>query len=216
VESVNDGFLLATSYMSQGASSHDELVVDYSATSGRVTRWSNAYGNGAMGPAYVDLGPNDRKCLTWTTPVLTEDVEVTGHPLVSLWVSSSSGDADLFVVLEEVLPGGESRYVTEGALRASHRKVGEGGYSTFGFPYRSHREADASPLPEKEPTLVSFDLIPTSNLFDAGNRIRVSLACADRDNARTSELSPPPRVRIYRGDKTLSFLELPVIPAAAD
>jgi len=42
---------------------------------------------------------------------------------VDLWVASSDDDADLFVYLEDFDPGKQkAKYVTEGQMRASHRK----------------------------------------------------------------------------------------------
>ena len=41
---------------------------------------------------YGDLAPNDGKSLTYTTPPLDDDLTVTGHPLVNLWMTSSTND----------------------------------------------------------------------------------------------------------------------------
>ncbi|WP_427970100.1 CocE/NonD family hydrolase C-terminal non-catalytic domain-containing protein, partial [Altererythrobacter sp.] len=48
------------------------------------------------------------------------------------------------------------------------------------------------------PVELAFDLHPTSNIFNAGHRIRIAVACADKDNALTPELSPPPTITLYR------------------
>ena len=51
------------------------------------------------------------------------DVEVTGNPIVTLYVSSSTPDAAFHVYLEDVTPDGTVTYITEGMLRAINRKV---------------------------------------------------------------------------------------------
>lgn len=60
--------------------------------------------------------------LRYTSAPLTAPLDVSGFPVVSLWVSSSNDDAALFVYLEAVDPRtGKGYYVTEGVLRASNR-----------------------------------------------------------------------------------------------
>lgn len=65
---------------------------------------------------------NDQKALTYTSPPLQSDTEVTGHPIATLCFVTDASDLDFFVYLEEV-KSSESTYVTEGSLRASHRAL---------------------------------------------------------------------------------------------
>ncbi len=209
VESVNDGQLSAE--LPSDNSGKDDYEVDYTTTSGIATRWDNAVGEGFD---YSGIGENDKKGLTYTTETLAEDVEVTGHPVVHLWVSSTATDGDFFVYLEEVDGEGVSHYVSEGTLRASHRAINEPYYDNLGLPFhRSHKE-DIVELEPGEPAELSFDLQPTSNFFNAGNRIRITITCADKDNALTPELSPPPTVSVYRNAQHASYISLPVIGVA--
>ena len=193
------------------AKGQDDFKVDYSATTTTGNRWTNGYG-GAKG--YPDMAPNDKKGLSYTTAALAAPVEVTGHPVVHLWVTSTAKDGDFFVYLEEVTPDGYSHYVTEGALRASHRAVSDSGYNRLGLPYHRSFAADVKPLPH-EPVELAFDLHPTSILFATGSRIRVTIVGADKDNTLTPKLSPAPKVSIYRNAGHASFITLPVIPAAS-
>ncbi|HVS01002.1 MAG TPA: CocE/NonD family hydrolase, partial [Thermoanaerobaculia bacterium] len=185
----------------------DTLVVDYSASVSPAPRWS-------LELTYPeDLSANDAKGITYTTPPLTADVEVTGHPVVRLWVSADVADADLFVYLEEVDAQGASHYVTEGSLRASHRATADPGFDYMGMPWHSSSTAAAAPLPKGEPVELAFDLFPTSNLFDAGHRIRVTVTGSDKGNALTPEQTPPPRLILHREKGRASHIVLPVIPA---
>ena len=49
---------------------------------------------------------------------------MTGAPIMHLWLATDTPDLDLFVYLEEVDDTGKPTYITEGNLRASHRKLG--------------------------------------------------------------------------------------------
>ena len=188
---------------------YDEYVVDYSATMGLANRWINTHG----GPAgYPDLTENDAKGLTYTSPPLEADVEVTGHPVVHLWVTATASDADFFVYLEEIDAAGRSNYVTEGVLRASHRGLSDAPFDNLGLPYHRSFEADVAELPDSPVELV-FDLHPTSNIFDAGHRVRITITGADADNNLTPRLSPAPAVRVHRNRRHGSFITLPIIPA---
>ena len=73
-------------------------------------------------------------------------------------------------------------------------------------------DGEPGPLPTGEPVELVFDLHPTSNIFDKGHRIRVTITFADRDNTQTPELSPAPTVSIYRNANYASYIVLPVIP----
>jgi len=60
-----------------------------------------------------------------------------------------------------------------------------------------------------------FDLHLTSNIFDRGNRIRITITGADVDNALTP-LSPPLRLAIYHHANYLSYITLSIIPATTE
>ena len=135
--------------------------------------------------------------------------------MVSIWIESTADDGDFFVYLEEVDAEGVSNYVTEGSLRASHRKVSTPPYDYLGLPYHRSFAEDIAPLPA-EPVRLEFDLHPTANLFDAGHRIRVTITCADRDNQQTPEFEPPPVITLFSDPTRPSSIVLPIIPADAE
>jgi len=206
VNSVNDGVLLDRLPEANGGI--DDYVVDYTTTTGQSTRWDNAVGGGFE---YPDMTANDRKALTYTTAPLASDIEVTGHPVVHLWISSTAEDGDVFGYLEEVDAEGVSHYITEGKLKASYRAEHKPPYDYLGLPYHRGFDKDIMKLTPGEPEELVFDLHPTSNIFDGGHRIRVTITCADKDNALTPELSPPPKVSIYRSENYASYISLPLI-----
>ena len=209
VGSANDGSLMTQLPHSAG---QDEYRVDYTATSGSGSRWVNGYG-GPFG--YPDMTTNDLKSLTYTTAPLATDVEVTGHPVVHLWITSTHSDADIVAYIEEVDSQGISDYITEGTLRASHRAMASPPFNNLGLPYHRSFAEDILDLPDQPVELV-FDMLPTSKLFRAGHRIRVAIAGADRDNLQTKEISPPPQLTVYRSGKHSSYITLPIIPPQSE
>jgi uncharacterized protein len=207
VESVNDGSLsLTLPATSAGA---DEYQVDYSTTTGKATRWTDGYSGPST--AYPSMVVNDEKGLTYTSASLPAEVEVTGHPVIHLWVTSSATDGDFFAYLEDVNEAGASKYITEGTLRASHRATSPAPFKYLGLPYHRSYAEDIADLPDQPVELV-FDLLPTSYAFDAGHRIRVTITCADKDNALTPQLEPPPTVHLHREADHASYIVLPIIP----
>ncbi len=208
VASANDGRLRRTRPASTGA---DRRVVDTTATVGKANRWVNGYGGP---PGYPDLAPNDARGWTYTSEPLPARLEVTGHPVVRLWVTADTTDADLFVYLEEVSPEGRSSYVTEGMARASRSRLGPAPHRNLGLPYRPALSG-TPPLvlqPDRPVELV-FDLLPTSVYFRPGHRIRLTVTGADRDNFPAPRRAPT--VAIHRSPRYPSSIELPVIPARA-
>jgi len=212
VDSVNDGLLVRGAAPDQD--DVDDYMVDPTTSVGPLNRWTAAVGQAGNDPRYRPQEENDAKCLTWTTAPLAADVVVTGHPVAHLWIEATEQDADVFLYLEEVLPDGTSRYVTEGCLRGSHRALAAAPYECFGLPFHRHFAADVAPLPE-EPVELVFDLQPTANLFDRGHRIRVTLAGADFETCDTPVTDPPTELFLYRSAEYPSRVVLPVIPGAA-
>lgn len=207
IDSTNDGVLSDSAPTANEAL--DEYNVDLSTTTGTTSRWDNAVG-AAREMIYPDLAPNGRKSLTYTTPVLESDLTITGHPVVTLYVTSTNEDALFHVLLEEVSANGASRYVTEGVLRGSMRALDEAPWNNLGLPYQRCFKEDRTPLPADEPTKIVMDLHPTSTIFNAGNRIRVTIMCADADNTEAPP-SDAGTIHVYRGRQNPSSILLPVV-----
>jgi len=189
----------------------DAYVVDYTAGTGSSARWNTLFGGGPVD--YPDRNAEDRKLLTkYTSAPLDSDMEVTGHPVVTLMVSSTAADGQFFVYLEEVDESGAVRYITEGELRAVHRSLSSARppYKSP-VPYRTFLRRDSKPLVPGQVTELTFDLLPTSYLFRKGRRIRVAFAGADKDHFDNAP-GDPPTVKMHRGRLHRSRIVLPVIP----
>jgi putative CocE/NonD family hydrolase len=205
IDSVNDGFLNTEAPTTQ--EDFDVYTIDYKTTTGKNSRWVAVEG----AHKYPDMRSNDKKALTYTTSPLEADLEITGHPVVHLWLMTDAPDLDAFVYLEEVNRSGKSAYITEGTLRASHRKLSQAPFNNFGLPFHSHYKNDLMPIPAGEPIELVFNLLPTSYRFHKGNNIRITVAFADADNFETPVIDPASKLRVLRDMNRPSFIQLPVI-----
>ena len=160
-----------------------------------------------------DMNENDAKCLLFDSQPLEKPLELTGVPVLELWLSSTHSDTNVVAALEEVLPDGRSRFLTEGAARASHRALGRGTVrDPLGIPYHRSYAADARPLEPGRPNLLTFNLEALSRIVGAGSRLRISLSFAG--NGFTPPEGFPaemPTVTVYTGGGAASLLRLPVI-----
>ncbi len=154
---------------------------------------------------------NERRSdvLTYSTPPLSEDIEVTGHVRATLYASSSATDTDWHVKLIDVFPDGRAFNITNGAVRARYRKS---------------RTAPTALKPGAIETY-DLDLWSTSNVFLKGHRIRVEIASSDYPNTdlnpnRFIDLSTATEKDYVVADQRVlhdaahpSSIELPIIPA---
>jgi hypothetical protein len=188
----------------------DVYRVDPSAGTGKCNRWHTQMGQQVHHP---DRREQDRKLLVYDSLPLQAAVEITGHPVIHLMVRSNSPDGQFFVYLEAIQADGTVKLVTEGQLRAIHRKISDDPppYTLFG-PFHSFKQADAMPLVPGEVAQISFELFPISVRFDAGWRIRVAIAGADKDVFGPIPGSETTEITLERNARYPSFIDLPTIP----
>ncbi|MFN2461802.1 MAG: CocE/NonD family hydrolase [Candidatus Velthaea sp.] len=120
--------------------------------------------------------------LTFAGAPLEAETEITGPLAARLTVSSSTDDADIFVVLRAFAPNGDEvtfqgaidphTPLAQGWLRASHRKL-DAALSEDYRPYHTHDEIQ--PLLPGEPAQLDIELWPTSIVLPAGYRIALSV-----------------------------------------
>ena len=148
---------------------------------------------------------------SYTMPALEQDTELTGYPIVTLFIKSTHDDGNFFVYLEAIDEQGNAHYLTEGMLRAIHRKVSNDTppYKQF-VPYHSFKRTDAMPLVPGEVAELSFGLNPISALIRRGWKVRVSISGADKDTFMRIPVSGSPSVEIMVGGDQASFIEIPI------
>jgi putative CocE/NonD family hydrolase len=186
--------------------------VDFTAGSGGHTRYERLAAIDTT-TYYADWGERAARLPSWTSAPMEADTELTGHGIADLWIESSEPDASIFVYLSEVEADGKVRYVTEGVLRALHRKESPfpERYRTT-WPSRSFGRADAAPMMPGHAERLRIPLLPTSWMFRAGSRIRLSLAGADADHCLQVPHGRPPVLTILYGGDRASALDLPMRP----
>lgn len=155
--------------------------VDTTHTVGLDSRWS--FDTNRTGITYSDASSEDSITVVFTLAELTEDMEITGHPQVNLYLKSSTEDGSVFVYLEDVDENGNVWKVTDGQFRFVHRKLHDTPphYEDV-VPYHSFLKVDALPMDTSKVEFVSFDMLPTSHLFQKGHKIQIRLAGTDLEN----------------------------------
>ena len=166
----------------------DNYTVDYQATSGYKSRWAAGYG---VNCKYGPMQQNDQRGLTYTSEPLTTSRCIEGYPQVRLVFRSDQQDVILFAYLEVVDPDGNSWYVSEGKIRKKLDATSVGSIDT------SNRSTDQPGLTGT--AVADIAMLPVSAMIRKGDRFRLTIACADRDNVSQFERSAPPNIIVFCG-----------------
>jgi len=189
----------------------DVYQVDSTTSMGMYVKYRSVSGQLKTPHTYPDRNKRDSLLFVYDSEPLAEDMEVTGHAQVDIFISSSTTDAQVFVYLEDIDENGKVQYVTEGELRALHRKVSneKAPYKQVG-PYHSFLKEDGQLLVPGEVAEMKFSMLPISYLFKKGHRVRIAIAGADADQFRNMT-NDEPEYTFYRSFKYPSRVELPVV-----
>lgn len=120
--------------------------------------------------------------VTFLGPVAETETEVTGPLAAKLFVSSTTTDADLFLVLRVIDPDGDEVVfrgamdahtpTAQGWLRVSHRALDE----EKSLPHRPyHTHTSAEPMTPGEIYEVAVEIWPTSVVIPAGYRLALTV-----------------------------------------
>jgi predicted acyl esterase len=161
------------------------------------TRWTHFY----LDPAGMRLSPVAAAAqkmvtyeamgegVTFSTPPLENETEITGPSALKLFVSCSSADADVFAVLRVFDPKGKEvsfqgaldphTPVGQGWLRASQRKLDP----KRSLPYRPyHLHNEKQPLKRGEVVELDIEIWPTCIVAPAGYRIALTIRGKDYEH----------------------------------
>ena len=119
--------------------------------------------NKRAGPKKQNEVENRADVLTFTTEPLSAPIDVTGHPRLHVFLSSSAVDTDLSVRLTDVYPDGSSYLMAEGMLRVRYRE--------------SYTKSTLLEPGKVYP--IDVELWPTSIVFNRGHRIRVAITSSN-------------------------------------
>lgn len=163
--------------------------------------------------------------LSFITPTLTEDLDVTGPLTVYLCVSSNVVDTDFTAKLIDVYPPsrdypeGYSMNLADSIVRARFHA-----YEQLGPHYHRNYAIREELLKPGKIYEVTIDLWATSNLFSAGHRIRLDISSSNYPrfdvNFNTGDpywkqTHPPIKAHntIYTGSEHPSHIVLPIRPS---
>jgi predicted acyl esterase len=160
-----------------------------------------------------------------------ENIELAGHFRASLWVSSTSEDADLYVALRVMDGEKEILYQTRdpqsvapltwGCLKVTHRAL-DSQRSTAERPWHTHRREDAMPLLSEEIVKVDVEMMAATGRIAAGRRLRLEISpaegrgiSADPGWKRAYDESYHREAvnRVFTGGVFPSSITIPVVPA---
>ena len=147
--------------------------------------------------------------LVYSTPPLAEDLEVTGPVQLTLQVSTTAPHTDFTAKLVDVYPDGHAYNVSEGILRRRYAQE----------PVRQGTSEDLRTA--SEPTEITLDLWPTSQVFFRGHQLRLEVSSSsyprfDR-NPNTGANIPTEREpvvatqTVHHTQNAASYLRLPII-----
>jgi putative CocE/NonD family hydrolase len=192
----------------QGDTGRDNYDVDFTATSGTKSRWFTSVGQPIE---YKNRDREGQKLLTYYTPPFAADVEMTGHPIVNIYLSSTHEDGYLIAYVEDVDTEGKVHYLTEGSMRLVNRKLADNPlYKSIG-PQHSLLRSDAIPMIPGEVSEIAFALLPISVVIKKGHRLRMGFAGADSDNFPRCPKTGVPRLEFMRNASYPSSVDIPVI-----
>lgn len=176
------------------------------------TMWIKAYLT-ADKPALTFQAPKSPSSLefealgepvTFMSPPLKQETEITGPLAAKIYASSSTEDMDLFVTLQAYSPDGREvefqgtvdphTPLAQGWLRASHRKLDEKKSQPY-RPYHSHDELQ--PLTPNEIYELDVEIWPTHIILPED--FRVALQISGRDFERPLPPNVPNEAWVSRG-----------------
>jgi len=199
-----------TNQKSKANKAFDPYEVDTSTGTGKYNRW-NFTTSLKLPDQYPDRPEWRKKTISYTSAPLSAPKQITGHPVLTLYMRSSAKDGALFAYLQDVAPDGKVHDVTEGQLRLAHRKtVDKAPHYKDVVPYHTYSNDDLAFMPQDSVVKVTLDLYPISWQFQKGHSIRLTLAGADSDNFKV--IGGEARWEIHRSRNYSSRLKLPVIP----
>jgi hypothetical protein len=216
---LGDGKTLQAVKPIEGGGDDAPLLPASSPCSRMTAQWTA--GAGALGPCETDNRTFEATSLTYTTPALEADTQVTGLITADVWATvSGAKDATLVAVLSDVDPSGASNQVTAGFLLASQRAV-DPERSTYGpgglmvRPFHPFTRESQKPVEPNQPSRYRIEIYPTSQVFKAGHRLRLTIGTANSPTTQTplpalaDELGGS--IRVLRGARYDSHLLLPLV-----
>ena len=150
--------------------------------------------------------------IRFCTPVLEEDVEVTGPIVLHLMCAIDKTDANFTVMLNDVPPKGRPANIVTGNLKASHRGLEKKELKPWELNNDHTRKVPVVPGEINEYTI---EVMNTSMVFRKGHRIEVEIKNYDANPYHWMVQLPNSEdieYKVYVDGIHNSYINLPVIP----
>ncbi|RFU27536.1 hypothetical protein B7463_g8808, partial [Scytalidium lignicola] len=198
---------------------------------GRITGYLPGHNQATTYSADVQNSAQDLPMAVFESAPLDEDVELAGHFRATIWVASTSSDADVFVALRIMEGDREVPYPTRdpksvapltwGCLKVSHRALNLE-LSTAERPWHTHQRADCLPLSPDDIVKVEVEMMAATGRIPAGRRLRVEISPAEGrgglpgwERAYDESYHRQAINRIFTGGLHASSITIPVVPRQA-
>lgn len=195
-----------------------------------IDQWNTGLGAylGAMAglppsPCSTNDTSTQAGALTYTSAPLSAPVTLAGPIDATLYLDSTTRDAEVVVSLSDVAPSGASYPLTAGALLGSLRAV-QDGLSWRGsggrllLPYHPYSESSARDLVPGRTERLDVEVYPTFARLATGHRLRLTVTTGG------TALQPSPAQLVHlaggeygiaRGGTDASFVDLPLASPSA-
>ncbi len=158
------------------------------------TQWTKYYLDATTGTLATGMPPRAAqasyatmgKGLSFRTPPITHETEITGPIAAKLFIASATSDADLFLTVQAFDPSGKeltfqgaldpNTPIAMGWLRASHRRL-DPARSKPWQPFHPHDRAE--PLTPGQMFEVDVEILPTSIVLPPGWTLALSIRGRD-------------------------------------
>jgi hypothetical protein len=154
---------------------------------------------------------------------------ICGPVTVTLWMTSTTVDTDVYAMLADVDPSGTIQMLQRGLLRASHRALDEqaslwlsvDGQRTLVRPRHTHQQPQ--PLEPGRPCRIDVEIFPVGHVFRPGHRLGLWLSQPPQGDPVTrhrdgrpayqyESAQPPSTVTVWRSREYPSSILLPLQP----
>ncbi|PTX58471.1 hypothetical protein C8P63_11658 [Melghirimyces profundicolus] len=181
---------------SEGKDSMPQIPVN-GVCSGSTNQWTAGLVQAI--PCTKDNRLTEKTEITYTTPVLKEDLKFSGPIAAKIYASTTAREAVLSVRITDVAPDGTSTELTAGWLAASFRETDESKSRTIQGenlqPWHPFTRESVKNVTPGEIMPLDVEIFPTNAVIKQGHRLRVAIGPSDFPHA----VSPLPQLADQTG-----------------
>jgi putative CocE/NonD family hydrolase len=218
--SLNDGALTTASNAAKAGADALPVLPLLGICSRSITQWSAGLALGGS-RCETDNRIEELTALTYTTDALPADVNVTGPITATLWGTLNRPEANLGAIVTDVAPDGTSTQVTGGWLNASQRALDPARAIKVGvdtvIPFHPYTKQSQAAVPSGVPQRYDIEVFPTSQVFKAGHRIRLTVTTGDAHALPPAVVAPNLAGAVFtllHDPAHPSSVLLPIVPAS--